>query len=323
MATIKDVAERSGISIKTVSRVINGAPSVRANVRAKVEQAIRDLNYRPALAARQLASGRSFIVAMVAPRLSFSYFARLMVASANACRAAGHHLVLEVFDAAELSQDDQWQLSLSCEPDAVIVVPPFADDPRVLGALRALGKPFVRIAGKNDGIGQSVEVHDHAIAREMAAYLVGKGHTRLAMIAPPNSQMAAEERLEGFRDGLAEHGIELAASCVVRGNMRFESGIAAFKELMALPQRPTAIFAANDVMALGAMSSALRMGFRVPQDIAIAGFDNAVEGQMCFPALTSIHQPIEEIAEAAVSLALGRDRDAASFQHRLVIRDSA
>jgi LacI family transcriptional regulator len=323
MATIKDVAERSGISIKTVSRVINGAPSVRANVRAKVEQAIRDLNYRPALAARQLATGRSFIVAMIAPRLTFSYFAGLMVASASACRAAGHHLVLEVVDAAEFSQQDQWQLQLSCEPDAVIVVPPFSDDPRMIEALCALGKPLVRIAGKNDGIGHSVEVHDHAIAREMAAYLVGKGHTRLAMIAPPHSQMAAEERLDGFRDGLAEHGIELAASCIVRGTMRFESGVAAFKELMALPQRPTAIFAANDVMALGAMSTALRLGFRVPQDIAIAGFDNAAEGQMCFPTLTSIHQPIEEIAEAAVNLALGRGHGAGSFHHRLIIRESA
>jgi LacI family transcriptional regulator len=98
MATIKDVAEHSGISIKTVSRVINGAQTVRPKVREKVEASIRALNYRPALAARQLASGRSFIIAMIAPRLTYSYFSRIMVAAADACRKVGYHLVLEVID---------------------------------------------------------------------------------------------------------------------------------------------------------------------------------------------------------------------------------
>lgn len=317
MATIKDVALHSGISIKTVSRVINGAASVRPRSREKVEAAIRALNYRPALAARQLASGRSFMIAMIAPPVTYSYFSRLMVATADACRRLGHHLVLEVMDR------EDWSLALSCEPDAVIVVPPFADDARMLAALAALGKPLVRIAGRNDGIGRSVEVHDHAIAREMAHYLAGKGHQVMAMIAPPRPDMASEERLTGFRDGLADKGLELAESQVVRGGMSFAEGERAFRELMAQPRRPSAIFAANDVMALGAMACALRMGFRVPQDVAIAGFDNSIEGQMCFPALTSVHQPVEEIARIAVDLALDRGEGGASFAHHLVIRESA
>jgi len=317
MATIKDVAEHSGISIKTVSRVINGAPSVRPKVRAQVEASIRALNYRPALAARQLASGRSFIIAMIAPRLTYSYFSRIMVATADACRKVGYHLVLEVMDR------EDWAITLSCEPDAVIVVPPFADDPRVLAALMDLGKPVVRIAGKDDGIGRSVAVHDHAIAREMADYLAGKGHQVLAMIAPPRPDMAAEERLTGFREGLVTRGLALPDSHVVRAGMTFAEGERAFRELMALPRRPSAIFAANDQMALGAMACALRMGFRVPQDVAIAGFDNSLEGQMCYPALTSIHQPVEEIARIAVDMALDRGDGDASFAHHLVLRESA
>ncbi|NOW48353.1 LacI family transcriptional regulator [Novosphingobium sp. SG751A] len=317
MATIKDVAQHSGISIKTVSRVINGAQTVRPGVREKVERAIRELHYRPALAARQLASGRSFIIAMIAPRLTYSYFSRIMVATADACRKVGYHLVLEVMDGEDLS------ITLSCEPDAVIVVPPFADNRQVLAALMELGKPVVRIAGKDDGIGRSVEVHDHAIAREMAQYLAGRGHSVLAMIAPPRPDMAAEERLTGFRAGLAENGLDLSDSHVVRAGMTFAEGERAFRDLMALPQRPTAIFAANDQMALGAMACALRLGFRVPQDVAIAGFDNSVEGQMCYPALTSVHQPVEEIARIAVDLALDRGDGDASFAHHLVIRESA
>lgn len=317
MATIKDVAEHSGISIKTVSRVINGAQTVRPKVREKVEASIRALNYRPALAARQLASGRSFIIAMIAPRLTYSYFSRIMVAAADACRKVGYHLVLEVIDGEDAA------ISLSCEPDAVIVVPPFADNLRVLSALSALGKPVVRIAGREDGVGRSVAVHDHAIAREMADYLADKGHQCLAMIAPPRPEMASEERLTGFREGLAGRGLDLPETHVVRAGMTFVEGERAFRELMALPRRPTAIFAANDQMALGAMACALRMGFRVPQDVAIAGFDNSIEGQMCFPALTSIHQPVEEIARIAVDMALGRDLGEAGFAHHLVIRESA
>ena len=317
MATIKDVAEHSGISIKTVSRVINGVRTVRPKVREKVEASIRELNYRPALAARQLASGRSFIIALISPRQTYSYFSRIMVATADACRKVGYHLVLEVMDR------EDWTITLSCEPDAVIVVPPFADNPRVLAELAKLDKPLVRIAGKNDGIGRSVEVHDHAIARDMAHYLADKGHQVLAMIAPPRPDMASDERLTGFRDGLAERGLELPDSHVVRAGMTFAEGERAFRDLMALPRRPGAIFAANDQMALGAMACALRMGFRVPQDVAIAGFDNSDEGQMCYPALTSIHQPVEEIARIAVDLALDRPCADAGFAHHLVIRESA
>jgi LacI family transcriptional regulator len=314
MPTIKDVAERSGISIKTVSRVINGAPSVRPNIRAKVQQAIAELDYRPALAARQLATGRSYIVALVAPRRTYSYFSRLIVAMASACREFGYHLALEIVDGDGMA-------GLSCQADAVIVIPPYADDDAILTPLAALGMPLVRVAGREDGVGQSLPVHDAAIAQEVAAYLLGKGHKALAMIAPPRPSMAAEQRLIGFRQGAGE---ALAPEHVLRGDMSFAGGEAAFRALMALPRRPSAIFAANDLMALGAMACALRMGYRVPHDIAIVGFDNSQEGQMGFPALTSVHQPIEEIATAAVALALGRGEGAPPrFEHHLVLRDSA
>jgi LacI family transcriptional regulator len=320
MTTIKDVAGHSGISIKTVSRVINGVASVRPNIRARVEASMRDLNYRPALAARQLAGGRSYIVALVAPRRTYSYFSRLMVAMSIACRGYGYHLVLEVIDVDDMTDEAAWSLRLSCEPDAVIVIPPFADDARILAALLGLGKPLVRVAGREDGVGQSLPVHDYAISREVAGYLLGKGHKALAMIAPPRPTMAAEERLAGFS---AAAEAALAAEHIVRGDMTFAGGEAAFRALMALPQRPSAIFAANDQMALGAMACALRMGYRVPSDVAIVGFDNSLEGQMCYPALTSVHQPVEEIAAAAVALALGRCEGVPVFAHYMVARESA
>ncbi|HWU01355.1 MAG TPA: LacI family DNA-binding transcriptional regulator [Novosphingobium sp.] len=323
MTTIRDVAQRSGISIKTVSRVINGADTVRPNIRAKVEQAIRELNYRPALAARQLATGRSLVIVMLVPDVAHWYYSRLLLAAAQACKAIGYHLVVEPFRSEKLECDANWSLALTCNADAVIVPPPWSDDARMLAALEGLGLPTVRIAGRRQGYGDIVEVHDRQVSREVVEHLIAQGHSRIAMIAPPGTAMASEERHLGYRDAMAAAGLEVPDPFVVRGTMLFQSGAEALQQLMALPVRPTAVFAVNDECALGAMTAALRLGFRVPQDLAFAGFDNSAQSRSAYPALTTVEQPIEAIAQAAVALATGREAGQEDFTPRLILRESS
>jgi LacI family transcriptional regulator len=323
MATIKDVAERSGISIKTVSRVINGAETVRANVRAKVELAIRELNYRPALAARQLATGRSYVVVMLVPDVAAWYYSRMLLAAAQACRAVGYHLVVEVFDRDALATDEGWTIGLSCNADAVIVLPPWSDHPRMLRSLEGLGLPAVRIAGRAPGYGMVLDVHDRAVSAALTQHLIAQGHTRIAMIAPMSDRMASEERHLGYRDAMAGAGLDVPDAYVMRSAMTFESGAAVFTQLMALPVRPTAFVAVNDATALGAMTTALRLGFRVPQDLAFVGFDNSPESRCTFPALTTVDQPFDRIARGAVLMAIGREDDDAPIEQRIILRESS
>lgn len=323
MATIKDVAERSGISIKTVSRVLNGVETVRPKVRAKVEAAIRDLNYRPALAARQLASGRSHVVVMLVPDVAAWYYSCMLLAAAQACRAVGYHLVVEVFDRAALEADEDWRIGLSCDADAVIVLPPWSDHPHMVRALEALGLPAVRIAGRDAGYGRVLDVHDRGIACELVTHLIGRGHQRIAMIAPPSDRLASEERHLGYRDAMAKAGLSVPEVFVVRGGMTFESGEEAFGRLMALPLRPTAIVAVNDATALGAMTTALRLGFRVPGDLAFTGFDNSTESRSAYPALTTVEQPFDAMARKAVLMAIGREGEDMPMTPRIILRASS
>ncbi|WP_068092191.1 LacI family DNA-binding transcriptional regulator [Novosphingobium rosa] len=307
MATIKDVSEKSGISVKTISRVLNGVETVRPNVRAKVEAAIRELNYRPALAARQLVSGKTYIIVILVPDVAAWYYSRMLLAMAQACRAVGWHLVVEVFDRQALEVDADWAISLSCNADAVIVLPPWSDHPKMLRSLERLGLPTVRIAAQARGFGKVVDVHQRAAMAELVAHLIAQGHERIAMIAPPAAHFASEQRHLGYRDAMAAAGLEAPPAYLFRSAMTFESGQEAFGHLMALPQRPTAIVAVNDATALGAMTAALRLGFRVPQDLAFTGFDNSSESRSAFPPLTTVEPPFEQIARAAVLMAIDRE----------------
>lgn len=324
MATIKDVAEKSGISIKTVSRVLNGVETVRPNVRAKVEAAIRDLNYRPALAARQLVSGKTYIIVILVPDVAAWYYSRMLLAMAQACRAAGWHLMVEVFERHALQEDADWSISLACEADAVIVLPPWSDHPAMLRALEALGLPAVRVAAQAAGYGMVVDVHDRAVSAQLVAHLIAQGHERIAMIGPPSAQVASEQRHLGYRDAMAAAGLEAPEAYLMRSSMTFESGAEAFAQLMALPVRPTAIVGVNDATALGAMSSALRLGFRIPQDLAFTGFDNSAESRSIWPPLTTVEQPFEAIARAAVLKAIGREEPRSEpATGRILLRESS
>lgn len=321
MSTIVDVASHAGVSVKTVSKVLNGSDTVRPRLRQRILDAMAELDYRPALAARQLASGRSYIVALLVPMSEGSYFARIVTETSRVCAQRGYHAMVETLD-AESYLPSEAVLRLSCNPDAIVVAPPLSNNIPLLNKLEQLGIPFSRIAASSEGPGIAIRASSRAAGRDVTRHLLAQGHTRIAMLAPPSEAFPADDRRLGYLDALNEAGIPVDPVLVVRTQFNFATGVSAVQALMALADRPTAIFAGNDLTALGAMAKAHDLGFRIPRDLAIAGFDNSPDSRHVYPALTTVHQPVEEIVRAAVDAALGNLKETPDFEFRLIVRGS-
>lgn len=323
MPTIMDVAAQAGVSMKTVSRVLNGEAHVRAALRERVEVAVEALGYRPNFAARQLAGSRSYLIAYLFINLSASYTMALISSAAAACRKRGYHLVSEGVGLREVPEDLVRRTLQRLRPDGLILGPPLADDPMVLGAISEAGVSLVRIAAGTEGPGANVHIDDEPACREIMAHLVALGHRRIGFVRPRSGHHVAQGRERAYRQALLNAGIPVDETLVTDGDFSFASGVAAGGTLLDHSHRPSAIFAANDAMALGVMSAAGQRGLRIPADIAVAGFDDSPGSRMVWPPLTSVHQPLEEMGARAVALLLdAHDANQNPLTHRLVLRGS-
>lgn len=320
MATIKDVAARANVSFKTVARVLNGEPHVSSELIARVRSAVTELGYRPTEAARQLASKKSNVIAAPIYPFAASFVSRMLISLTKECRHRRYYLLPEVLDSREQLLD--WTSQMPVEPHAVILFAPFSDDMEIIEALERQKIPLVRIAPSIPGYGIPVPVSDFAVSKELMQHLLGLGHRRIGLIAPPPPIAATEERVDAYCAALSEAGIAYDDALVIRGDFIFQGGVNATRTLMALENPPTAIFATSDYMALGVLAFAVEHGIRVPEELAIAGFDDSLEASMVFPALTSVLQPIEDIARVAVEAAIAHSPVELDFKHRLVVRGS-
>ncbi len=301
LPTITDVAATAGVSMKTVSRVLNGEAHVRPQLRDRVLEAVSALDYRPNLAARQLAANRSRLILLICNSFGASYVTRVLIAASAQCREQDYHLVSEPVDPQSKPSAAIERSIARLRPEGVILTPPLADNASVLRAVAATGTPLVRISGTTPGHGSCINVDERAAARELVQHLIEElGHTRIGFVGPRPLHYAAEGRAHGYRDALDLAGIAWEPELSEVGDFFFGSGFAAGKRLLAMPSPPTAVFAANDGMALGVMSAALAMGLRIPDDIAVAGFDDSPAGRMIWPPLTSVRMPVEALAERAV-----------------------
>lgn len=324
MPNIHDVAKLAGVSIKTVSRVVNKAPHVSEILRDRVLAAIRQLDYRPNQSARRLAGGRSFMIAYLYNNPAPSYTGGIQSGAANRCRELGYHLVVEPMP---LSGDERLKildrLVAALRPDGVFLVPPQSDDPELLQRLSDLKLPCVRIAGSMVTSGFNIPTPERAAGRMVAGHLTALGHRSIGVITPPSSHRAALERVEGFRDGLIAAGLPLDGGLFVEGAFDFASGIAAGEVLLARDRRPTAIFATNDDMALGVLTLAHRLGLRVPEDLSVVGFDDTPAGLTAWPPLTTVRQPLEAMGRAVIDALVNSNMAAPEFLFELVQRDSS
>jgi LacI family transcriptional regulator len=330
-ATITDVARLAGVSIKTVSRVVNREPGVRDDTRDAVLKVVAELNYRPKQSARSLAGARSFLIGLMYYDPSASYVGRLQQGATLRCREAGYHLVVESLhnDAPDLSSQVDRVVS-ALRPDGMILTPPLCDNPQVLQALRDSQTPCVLISPAKDVAGlASVRMDEVHAAEEITNLLISLGHERIAFIKGATDQAASSLRYQGYLRAMKTHRIAVDKELVHQGDFTFPSGVDGAHHLLSRRNRPTAVFASNDDMALGVLAAAQRLGLAVPGDLSIAGFDDSAAAGLVWPPLTTVRQPLELMARVAVEMLTEQtaEDDELPDQHRvlpheLVVRDS-
>lgn len=308
-ATMQIVAAKAGVSLKSVSRVVNNEPHVSAALRLKVEEAIAALEYVPDIAARSLAGQRHFVIGLLLDNPSPHYSMELLSGAYRACREAGYTLQFDNINALKSSGDvgaAVRSLLLGSRVDGFVLTPPLTDDRSVLEMLESYGKPYVRVAPASDaGRSPAVNMDDRAAAAQIADYLWAHGHRRFGFVSSHPDHAAAMLRRGGFLERLRHYSPDIALS-EADGDQTFEGGIRAGYALLSAEPRPTAIFAANDDTAVGVMSAAFQLGLRIPQDVSIIGFDDSWAARSVWPLLTTIRQPIAEMGEVAVKLLIER-----------------
>lgn len=325
---IEDVAAAAGVSMKTVSRVLNHEPNVREETRDRVMRAVEQLQYKPNLSARSLAGQRSYMVALVYNNPSRNYLMEIQSGMLEACRANHYSLVLApVGLEKQRTADDIKGFFEYFGPDGVVLIPPLTDDDAVLGYLEQHGVPFACIAPRNPQTRIGVMMQETAAVRELMAGLISLGHRRIGHIKGPRTHGACQWRYAGYRDALRAAGIAYDPKLVVQGEFSFDSGISGANRLLALADPPTAIFAANDDMAAGVIRAAGEHGLAVPRDLSVCGFDDTPIARHIYPALTTVRQPTSEMGRLATLQLLERIRTPGAgrmvhVEHTLLFRES-
>jgi len=309
--TIKDVASQAGVSFKTVSRVMNGEAGVRSDVRDRVMAAVTALGYTPNLAARGLSGGRSRLIGLVtyAPVDAFvenhAYLAALETGLIDRCQAVGSSLAIEIVRADADPQAEVRAITSGLTKDAFILLPPLVDNMQIITALEAAGAPVVRIAPTLEtGRCVSVGMDDEAAAADMVGRLLALGHRRIALVSGHPSHGAAEARRHGYVRALRTAGLEVDPALIRQGWFTEQSGFEAAMALLDLKEPPTAVFASNDMMAVGVRRAA-RLRSEVPAAacLSIVGFDGLRTVLAGWPTLTTVRQPLTEMAWAALDAA--------------------
>lgn len=303
--TLDDIAKRSGVSRSTVSRVINGQPYVRQEVRERVLRVIQETGFHPNLAARALASQRSWMIGLVLPRNVSSFFAdpyfpRLTQGIARACNLYNYTLGLFLISTPIDEEKIFSRLSRRGFLDGILVQSGEIGD-QLIERLINLTIPVV-VAGRpfhtNDV--SYIDVDNVAAAYEAVTHLIQLGYRKIGTITGALTSTVSLDRKEGYLRALLDAGLKLDKNLIVEGDFTETGGYLAMQCL--LPAQPDAVFAASDVMALGAMRAVREVGLRVPEDIAFVGFDDLPVATMANPPLTTIHQPIAEFGEKAVEM---------------------
>ncbi len=324
-SNIRDVAALAGVAVKTVSRVLNHHPYVSTDTKARVEAAMRTLDFRPSIAARILSGAKSNQIALIYDNHSPYYMHQIQTGCWERCQAEGIRLLAQPVDVADPRVGDQVRgLVSETHVDGIILSSPVTDCDPVLRALEAMDVPFVRISpGTNHALTSSVFMDDAQAADDMTTHLINVGHRRIGFIRGHANHMASGDRQFGYRRALDRAGISYEPQLVVEGAFDFDSGTAAGRYFLDLPEPPTAIFASNDDMAAGVLAVAHDRGIDLPGELSVAGFDDTTLARTVWPPLTTIHQPMFDLAATATELLIkGGDISHRRLPHTLIERAS-
>lgn len=328
--TIQDVAARAQVSIKTVSRVLNGEPSVRPSTRERVEKVISSMNYRPDPSARRLAGNRSSLIALLYDNPSPSYVTDNQAGVLSQCRKFHYDLLIHPCNYLDDDLGDEiLDFIQKTRPDGVILTPPLSDKGELIKILQDLDMLFVCIARGEPGPGiPRVITNDEEMARKMTIHLISENHRKIAFIKGHPDHKAVGFRENGFVSAMQEAGLKITPEFMPQGYNSFQSGLECAEKLLGLSDPPTAIFAANDDMASGVIKAAYNRRIQVPDQLSVVGFDDVPFAGQVSPGLTTVRQPIREMAEKAAEMLINRiaDRSKKSQDQfvdgKLIIRES-
>jgi len=299
VVTIHDVAARAGVSVATVSRVLNGKELVREETSRQVRAAAKLLRYVPNVAARSLSIRRSQTIGIVLPDVHGEFFSEVIRGIDLAARAEGYHILVSG------SHSDPGQMmevvdTMRGRVDGLVVMAP---DVTVapLEELRARNMPVVLLNSSGPN-GDAITIDNYGGARSMMQYLLGLGHARVAFVCGPQHNADARERLRGYRQAMRGLAAKSLRALEFGGDFTEESGFVAGKKIAASPSRPTAIFAANDSMAVGVLASLAAGGIKVPDEMSVVGFDDIPIARYVAPPLTTMRVDIAELGRQAFAL---------------------
>lgn len=329
-ATIDDVAALAGVSMKTVSRVMNNEPNVRPSTRERVQAAVAELSYRPNMSARSLAGNKSYVLGLLYGVPSAHYVLDIQEGVLDICRPLGYELLVHPCNYQDQTLiDDVLELVRNKRIDGIMVTPPISDHMPLLSDLKSLGVPFVRVAPtEQKDLSPYVETNDLDATYEMTHSLIELGHKRIGFICGDPDHRAVARRFEGYKSAIEAQGLRVEVDLIAQGNNRFESGEACANRFLEMANPPTAILAATDDMAAGAMICAHKLGIKIPQELSVAGFDDTPVAQKIWPAMTTVRQPIQQMAKKATEMLIKQLRGKAdeivpcSLPSRLVMRAS-
>jgi len=318
-ARIKDVAERAGVSSMTVSRVLSQDTKVSNAKKELVMEAVKALNYRPNVAARRLASNKSFFIGLLYFDSDTSYVSKFLLRGLKSCRTTGHHLVVdEIDDDIEKSLASIKELIEVTQVDGLILLPPVCDDAKLLKTLQEANMTFVRISPDTQlNISPYICMDDYQASFEMTELLISKGHTKIGHIIGNTNQGVSRLRYQGYLDAMRSNQINVPPEYIEQGYFTYDSGLIAAKKMLLLEDKPTAIVAANDEMAAAVLSAAHLNRIAVPEELSISGFDDGNVAVTVSPNLTTVRQPIQQMAELAIDIiASGKFSDLSTANSR-------
>lgn len=331
MVSIKDVASLAGVSTATVSRALANPAKVQIHTRQRVLRAVKQTGYVTNNLARSFRTRRSHTVVVLVPDITNSFFANIIQGIEGVARENGYRILLGDMQNDVENAVAYGELCAQRQADGVICLGrtiPFRYN-KSRKSIDLAWPPLVMACEYDDAIPiPGVGIDNRAAALEGVQYLAAQGHSRIAYLNGPADSPLCCDRLSGYRAGMAEFGLEKCRSWVYSGDFSFESGAEAAREMLSDGERPTAVFAANDAMAIGALQVLKRRGVRVPEEMSMLGFDDIEFAAYCDPPLTTIHQPRAEIGATSMRMMLGllggqrEDGGRRKLMHRLVVRDS-
>jgi len=310
--TIKHVAADAGVSLQTVSRVINSEPNVRPTVKERVQASIDRLGYVPSIAAQRMSGSKSYLILAIndrdrtiadwRSRQGSDWVDQMLLGGMLKCAELGYRMIFELVDTHNDHVERELGATIAAlQPDGVILTPPHSDNPLITAFLAKRKIPFARIGSIASGPGIAMTMDDEGSARRATEHLIALGHRSIGFIAGSEEYDLSNWRIDGWREAMAGAGLSTEGLCV-RGDFSYDSGVIAANRLLDLHRPPTAIIASNDQMTLATLDTANQRGLTVPDDLSLLSFDNTPVVRFTEPKLTAVDQPIAATFSKAVEL---------------------